>query len=286
MNIFTPVKGFFALPSAVRLAVYLPLLALVFLLALRQIEFQLTYHPTRYQPGPAWTPPQNGEEVWFSGPGGQQLHGWFIRAQTAKATILYCHGNGGNLTNVGWIAREFAARGFDVLLFDYRGYGRSAGSLTDEWGLYADGAAAYDYLTRERGVRPDKLVINGLSLGTAVAVDLAAQRPCAALVVESGLSSASEMAASALPWLPRWLHFLGKNRFESERKIAHINCPVLITHGTRDEVIPVAQGRRLYAAAREPKQLLLIEGGDHNLVGKGGAPYLDKITAFLRHSLK
>ena len=151
--------------------------------------------------------------------------------------------------------------------------------------MYADGDAAYDFLVRERGVRPEKLVLYGHSLGTAVAIDLAERRRGAALIVESGLSSASEMAANALPWLPRWLHWLGKNRFESARKIARVHCPVLVTHGTRDEVIPVELGRRLFAVANEPKRLEIVEGGDHNLIGNGGETYLGKIADFLRTSL-
>lgn len=262
------------------------LLPFVFVLGLRWIEYAMTYHPMGYVPSAQWTPPANGADVWFKAVNGEQLHGWFVRAtsQPALATVLHCHGNGGNLTNVGWVAEALSKRGYDTLVFDYRGYGRSAGKLTDEWGLYADGGAAYDFLVRERGVRPEELVLYGQSLGTTVAIDLAARRQSAALIVESGLSSASELAANALPWLPGWLHWLGKNRFESARKIASVHCPVLVTHGTRDEVIPVELGRKLFAAANEPKRLEIVEGGDHNLIGNGEA-YLGRIADFLHSSL-
>ena len=261
--------------------------AFTLLLGLRWLEHAMTYHPVGYAPSRQWNPPANGADVWFKTVAGEPLHGWFVRAPQppALATILHCHGNGGNLTNVGWVAQEFSQRGFDVLVFDYRGYGRSAGQLTDESGLYADGTAAYDFLTRELGVKPERLVLYGQSLGTTVAIDLAAQHPAAALVVESGLSSASAMAENALPWLPRWLHWLGKNRFESARKLPRVHCPVLITHGTQDEVIPVGQGRQLFAAANQPKQLEIIEGGNHNLVGRGGASYLDKVASFIRSAI-
>ncbi len=265
----------------------LALTLVILFCALRWLEHAMTYHPVGYTPGPQWQPPANGMDVWIPVPNGDKLHGWFVKAaqQPATATLLYCHGNGGNLTNVGWYAEALAEARFDVLVFDYRGYGRSAGKLTDEWGLYADADAAYEYLRRERGVAPEHLALYGLSLGTTAAIDLAARKPCAALVVESGLSSASELASAALPWLPSWLHWLGKNRFESARKIAKARCPVLITHGMRDEIIPVEQGRKLFAAAPEPKQLEIIEGGDHNLIGNQGKAYFDKVTRFLQQTV-
>lgn len=255
--------------------------------ALRWMEHAMTYHPLGYTPGSEWQPPANGTDVWIPAVDGSKLHGWFVKAtqQPATATLLYCHGNGGNLTHVGWYAEALATKGFDVLVFDYRGYGRSGGVLTDETGIYADAEAAYEYLQREHHVAPERLALYGLSLGTTAAIDLAARKPCAALVVESGLSSASEMASAALPWLPSWLHWLGKNRFESAQKITKAHCPVLITHGTRDEVIPVAQGRKLFAAAPKPKQLEIIEGGNHNLIGDQGQVYFDKVIHFLHQTI-
>ncbi|MCI0337706.1 MAG: alpha/beta hydrolase [Acidobacteria bacterium] len=281
-----PQSLFFHLPRTVRMAIYLPFILLLIFLGLRQIEFMVTYHPLPYIPGPSWTPPANGEDVWINVGGGERVHGWFVRAQTqpAFATVLLCHGNGGNLTYVAWVAEDLSGRNLDVLIFDYRGYGRSEGKITDEWGLFADTEAAYDYLIRERGVKVEKLVLYGESLGTTAAIDVASRRPCGALIVESGLSSASDMGVIALPWLPRWLHRLGKNRFESARKIANVKCPVLVTHGTDDSVIPVEQGRKLFEAAPEPKKVNIVEGGDHNLFGSGGSAYLEQIVGFIREA--
>ncbi len=280
--------SFFHLPRWIRIMIYLPLVAVLLFLGLRRLEFMMTYHPLRYVPGPDWTLPANGEDVWVTVANGERAHGWFVRssAQPAVATVMYCHGNGGNLTNVAWVAEHLSARGFDILIFDYRGYGRSDGRITDEWGLYADAEAIYDHLTRERGVLPERLVIFGQSLGSTAAIDVASRRQCAALVVESGLSSASDMGAVAFPWLPRFLHSLAKNRFESSRKIAEVKCPVLVTHGTNDPVIPVEQGRKLYESARDPKRLVIIEGGDHNLFGNGGREYLTTITEFIHEAMK
>jgi pimeloyl-ACP methyl ester carboxylesterase len=277
----------FRLPRAARVAIYLPIISLIFVFGLRRLEHALTHHPVRYDASAQWTVPPNGEDVWINVTNEQRIHGWFLnaRSQPALATILLCHGNGGNLTNVNWYGQEFAEHGFDVLLIDYRGYGRSDGNPTDEWALNADGEAAYNYLLSRRGVKPEKLILHGASLGTTVAIDVASRKPCGALVVESGLSSASEMGEHSLPFLPRFLHVLAKNKFESVRKIADVHCPVLITHGTNDTTIPVAQGRNLFAAANEPKRLRIIEGGSHNLAGEGGEAYLVQIVSFLREAM-
>jgi pimeloyl-ACP methyl ester carboxylesterase len=266
--------------------IYLPIIALAFVFALRRAEHFLTHHPIGYKPGPEWTLPPNGEDVWINVAGKDHINAWFLKAapQPATATVLYCHGNGGNLTNVVWIGEELTRQGFDVLLMDYRGYGRSDGEAADERALDADGDAAYDYLLKQRGVKPEKLALYGQSLGTTVAIDVASRRTCGALVVESGLSSASEMGEYSLPMLPRCLPFLAVNRFESTRKNARVKCPVLVAHGTNDATIPVAQGRKLYAAAREPKRWLPVEGGSHNLAGEGGEAYLGQIARFIREA--
>lgn len=271
-----------------RLAIYLPILVALIVYGLRQVEFMVTYHPRPYDAGPEWKLPPNAEDVWISNAAGERLHGWLIHAETRPPllTVLYCHGNGGIVPDLAAFGAKYAKRGFDTLVFDYRGYGRSEGALTDEWGLYADAEAAYDFLVKERSVKPEQLVVHGQSLGTTVAIDLTARRPAAALIVESGLSSASDMGRVVFPWLPVWLHFLGKNRFESARKIANVKCPVLITHGTADPVIPATQARTLYAAAHEPKQLLIVPGGDHNLFGRAGAEYDKQVTNFVLRAVK
>ncbi|HEY8459415.1 MAG TPA: alpha/beta hydrolase [Blastocatellia bacterium] len=277
----------FRLPRWVRMLIYLPFVVVIIFFVVRRLEFMATYHPEPYVPGPHWTLPANGEEVWVKAPNGQRIHGWFLRAteQPAVATVLHCHGNGGNLSNVVWIAQELARRGLDTMIFDYRGYGRSEGRLTDEWGLYADAEAVYEHLVRERGVKAEKLALYGQSLGTTAAIDLASRLPCGALIVESGLSSASDMGLVAIPWLPRQLHFMAKNRFESARKIANVKCPALITHGTNDCVIPVEQGRKLYEAARDPKQLIIVEGGDHLLFESAGEQFVSGMVEFIRTSV-
>lgn len=255
---------------------------------LRRFEASVIFHPERAPLGGAWRVPRGAEEVWFSNAEGLRLHGWFFRsnAQAAHATVVYAHGNGGNLSYCGWVGETLAARGFDVLLFDYRGYGRSEGEVAGERGLYADTEAAYEFVTGERGAAAGRVVLYGQSLGTAAAADVAARRECGALVLESGLSSASDMAAVIMPWLPSFVRGLTRNKLDTVSKLPRVRCPVLVAHGDRDDVIPVGQGRRLFEAAPEPKRLVVVGGAGHNdLSSVGGEKYIDTLAEFVRSSI-
>jgi hypothetical protein len=150
--------------------------------------------------------------------------------------------------------------GVSVFIFDYPGYGRSEGSPS-EAGCYAAADAAYEWLTESQHVSPGHVLLVGRSLGTAVAVDLAARKPHRALVLVSPVSSFPDAAQSHYPFLPaRWLVH---NRFDSLAKIGQCPGPVLIVHGTRDRTAPFAQGKRLFAAANEPKRFVARDGADH-----------------------
>ena len=265
--------------------------AVVFYFAARWFERSVVFHPERYREGAAWKMPRGGEDVWFAGASGERLHGWFTRARNVDAqlapSVIYFHGNGGNIACIGWMAEALSERGFNVLLFDYRGYGRSEGSVTDERGIYADADAALDYMVRERGATPERIVLYGQSLGTTAAVDLARRRGCGAVILESGLSSASDMAALILPWVPERVRRLSQNQFESAKKLAEVRCPVLVSHGARDSTIPVEQGYKLHAAANEPKRLIIIDAAGHNdMIATGGRKYLDAVTDFIQSSIR
>jgi fermentation-respiration switch protein FrsA (DUF1100 family) len=256
---------------------------------LRRFEKSVTFHPVREPWGGEWKLPAGAEDVWFKVADGTRLHGWFVRSaqQPPAATVIFLHGNGGNLSYLDWLGESLAGKGFDVLLFDYRGYGRSEGSVSDERGIYEDADAAYEYVSKERGVPPEKIVLYGQSLGTTAAVDVAARKPCGAVILESGLSSAADMAATIMPWLPGFVRNLTKNRFDSVGKLPHVRCPVLVAHGDRDGTIPVEQGRKLYAAAPEPKRLVIINGAGHNdLANIGSEPYTRDLAAFIRESVR
>jgi fermentation-respiration switch protein FrsA (DUF1100 family) len=263
----------------------------LFYFGARWFERTVVFHPERYREGSQWKLPRGGEDVWFKGAGGERLHGWYVRAQgveaASAATVIYFHGNGGNISLIGWLGEALSARGLNVLLFDYRGYGRSEGSVRDERAIYEDADAAYDYIVRERNARPEQIVLYGQSLGTTAAVDLAARRPCGAVILESGLSSASDMAALILPWVPVWVHRYGQNHFESVKKLERVSAPVFVAHGARDATIPVAQGYKLYNAAREPKRLVIIpEAGHNDLIARGGPEYLDALAGFIKGYVK
>ncbi len=255
---------------------------------LRRFESAVIFHPERAPWSGTWNVPAGGEDVWFQVASGERLHGWYFRTakQPAAATVIYFHGNGGNLSYVGWVGEKLSRRGFDVLLFDYRGYGRSEGEVSDERGLYEDAEAAYDFVLKERGARPERIVLHGQSLGTTAVADLAGRKKCGAIILESGLSSASDMAGVVLPWLPRFLRGVTRNKLDSVRKLPNVRCPVLVIHGESDEVIPIAQGRALYDAAPEPKKLLIVKGAGHNNLSMvGGSSYLDALSEFIEGAI-
>lgn len=270
--------------SLIRTLYILSLLSFLVFYGLRQIEYAVTFHPERYGADQYWDIPKGGEDIYFKSKGDVRLNGWFINSQSqpALATIIYFHGNGGNLSRVGWLGESLARRGFNVFLFDYRGYGRSEGEVSDENDIYADADAAYDYIVNHRGMSPDQIVLYGQSLGTTAVADLASRKQCAAILLESGLSSASTLAESMVPWMPHWLHQFGRNRFDSARKLASVSVPALITHGDPDRTIPTEHGRALYDAVEGPKKLMIFPGADHNVFGFGGDQYFDSISAFIR----
>lgn len=259
-----------------------------FVYFIRWLETAMTFHPARIAPSSAaGLRPAGAEDVWITTADGIRLHSWFVKSQQNPviATVIFFHGNGGNISNVDWVGEQLAIRGFDTLLLDYRGYGQSEGHSKDEAGLYADGDAAFKYIVEQRGVDPRRVVLYGQSLGTVVATDLAARHRCGALILESGLSSASSVARTALPWLPRRLHFVGRNRFESALKLKNVNVPVLITHGDPDPVLPTEESRLLFAAANEPKKLLIYPGAGHNVFGSQGDRYSDVLESFIKEAI-
>jgi uncharacterized protein len=267
-------------------AVALVLGGAAFVYGLRALESAMTFRPARRPVEATTSTPQGAENVWFNSADGTRLNGWYFksRSEPAIATIIFFHGNGGNITNIGWLGQRFAGHGFNVLLFDYRGYGASDGVANEESGLYADGDAAVAFVMN-KGARPEKIVLYGQSLGTAVAADVASRGNFGAVVLESGFSSASSVAASALPWLPRFLHFLGKNRFESARKLHNVKAPILIAHGDPDRTIPTAEAHLLFAAANEPKRLLIVPGAGHVVFGTAGEQYLNQVEQFMRDAI-
>ncbi|MEJ2671297.1 MAG: alpha/beta hydrolase, partial [Deltaproteobacteria bacterium] len=168
--------------------------------------------------------------------------------------------------------------GVQVFIFDYREYGRSSGRISRE-GSFLDAAAAYRYVTETKGVAAAEVVLFGRSLGTALATDLAIKNPCRGLILESAFTNSSEMARRMLPFLFDWRP---KVPYDNLGKIDQVKAPVLIIHGSEDEIIPVDMGRRVFAAANPPKDLYVVPEAHHNdLYEVGGKEYFQRLQAFI-----
>jgi fermentation-respiration switch protein FrsA (DUF1100 family) len=202
-----------------------------------------------------WCPIENGTDNFTArSAAGAQEHG--------AGALLYCHGNAGNLSFRAYAIpswHEFLH--VPVLIFDYPGYGKSAGKPSER-DCYAAADAAYDWLTQTKGIPPDQILIYGGSLGGGVAVDLASRRPHRALILAKTFTSIPDVGQSIYPWLPiRWVM---RNRFDNLAKIGQCRSPVFIAHGTADSLVPFSLGQKLYEAANEPKRFCFLEGFDHN----------------------
>ncbi len=272
-------------PRVPRLLTYgLPSLAVaggISLFGWLRYVFQPTrvFLPDRFPQG-VWDPSPFGldvEDAWFPSGDGVSLHGWWIPHARARGTVLFCHGNTGNIASQVGFLRYLRALRVNLLAFDYRGYGRSGGSPT-EAGLYCDVRAAHDHLTGSRGVAASEIVIFGHSLGGAVAIEAAATRPAAAVVAQATFT---DMRSAVRASYPAPLHLAARNQFRNIDKVGSLRLPKLFVHGTDDPKIPIEHARRLYAAAAEPKELYEIQGADHtDLYRRGGMRYLWRLARF------
>jgi hypothetical protein len=201
------------------------------------------------------------EDVWLHAADGVKLHAWWIAAPDAEFTFVAFHGNAANIANRADIYDFLRSVPANVLAVEYRGYGKSEGK-PDEAGLYLDAQAAYEYLLKERGIVPRRVVPIGHSLGTAVAADLASHHQVAGLVLEAPFPSGAAVARRVYPFLPGLSSVL-KSKFETGKKLAQIRAPVLVVHCKDDPVIPFALGENVFRAANEPKSFLRIDGYCH-----------------------
>jgi hypothetical protein len=209
---------------------------------------------------------------------GVQLHAWFIPAERPRATVLFCHGNAGNISHRLDSIRLLHSLGLQVLIFDYRGYGQSEGRPSEK-GSYRDVDAAWRYLLDVRGLPEDGIILFGRSLGAAVAADLASRTRPAAVILESAFTSVPDMAAGIYPWLP--VRLLSRYRYDNLGKIIQISAPLLLVHSRQDEIIPFSHGERLFKQAREPKQFLEINGGHNDAFLTSRKAYTQGLEAFL-----
>jgi hypothetical protein len=220
------------------------------------------------------------EDIYLLTPDGIKINGWFVPFLGARSTLLWFHGNAGNLSHrVDQLRHIHRKLKLNVLMIDYREYGRSEGSVTEE-GTYQDALASYDYLATRTDIDPKRIVVFGQSLGAAVAVELAIQRKVYGLILEAPFTSIKDMARVTLPWLP--IGPLLTTRYDSLSKIGRIEAPLLILHGDRDEIIPYSQGRQIFEVARESKTFYTITAAGHNdTYVVGGQSYFEAIAYFI-----
>jgi fermentation-respiration switch protein FrsA (DUF1100 family) len=245
-----------------------------------RIEDQFIFHPSA---AIEQTPGRVGldfEDVFFATRDGLRLNGWFIPHRQARSTLVWFHGNAGNISHrVENIKLLHDKVKINIFIFDYRGYGRSEGSASEE-GTYLDGEAALALIQKRLGMEPKKIVFFGRSMGAAVAVEMANRFDSQALILESPFLSIRAMAREVFPFLP--IGFLLRTQYDIGHKIQKIKTPLLVLHGDQDEVVPFAQAKMVFDAAPEPKKFFTIAGARHNdtyLVG--GEPYFEQLKAFI-----
>jgi uncharacterized protein len=228
---------------------------------IRALLNSLLYFPSRTIVG---TPDRAGldyRDLRLETDDGERLHGWWIGARTdSLGHLLLCHGNAGNIGDRVLHAALLTAAGFDVLLFDYRGYGRSSGRPSEQ-GTYRDARAALACLLEQPGADPRRVFYFGESLGGAVALDLALERPPRGLVLLSAFTGVRELGRLHYPFVPS---ALVPDAYPALRRIQELHAPLLVLHGDRDDIVPLSQGRSLFEAAPGPKRMHVFPGLGHN----------------------
>jgi fermentation-respiration switch protein FrsA (DUF1100 family) len=220
------------------------------------------------------------DDVYFTTTDGVRLNGWFVPYPEARTTLLWFHGNAGNIghrvENI-WLLHDLV--GINIFIFDYRGYGRSGGKVSEE-GTYKDGEAALGYLHSRKDVDPGGVVFFGRSLGAAVAAELATRGRCQGMILETPFASIRDMARAVFPLLP--IGGLLRTRYDTVDKVKRSKCPLLVLHGDQDDIVPFSQGRKVFEAAPEPKEFYVISGARHNdTYIVGGRSYFAALKRFV-----
>jgi fermentation-respiration switch protein FrsA (DUF1100 family) len=218
------------------------------------------------------------EYVWLDTSDCVRVHGWFVPGESSR-TVLYFHGNAGNISHRLHTLRQFHGLALSVFIIDYRGYGQSEGRPSEE-GLYRDAEAAWQYLTEARDIAAEEIVVLGRSLGASVAAWLAAERSPGALVLDSAFTSVPDIGQDVYPWLP--VRLLSRFQHATRVYVTKANCPLLIVHSRDDEIIPFHHGEALYVAAKEPKTFLELRGGHNDAHFTSETAYIDGLRRFLR----
>ncbi len=256
---------------------------LIILLLMYLFQAAFIYFPTK---NIVATPEELGlayEDVYLHTEDGFRLHGWYVPAGESRGSVLFFHGNAGNISGRLESIMIFKNLGLDVLIFDYRGYGRSEGKPSEQ-GTYKDAIAAWRYLTEVQDKNPREVIFFGRSLGGGVAAWLASEVNAGGVVLESAFTSAVDLAAEIYPFIP--VNWLMNIRYPSIDYLQQVEMPVLIAHSRGDEVIPYHHGEKLFEAAREPKYFMEMRGGHNDGFIQTGQDYIDGWDRFLTKILE
>ena len=250
------------------------------------IQSNLIYYPDMSGRNLVATPDNIGlayQDINFITADNIKLHGWFIPHDKAKKTVVFFHGNAGNISHRLESIEIFHRLGLNVFIIDYRGYGLSEGKTTEQ-GTYQDAEAAWNYLHNVQGISGQQIIIFGRSLGAAIAAWLANKHTPAALIIESAFTSVPAMGQRLYPFLPiRWLtHF----KYDTRQYVKTISCPVMVVHSKDDEIIPYDEGREIFAAAPENKQFLALRGGHNDGFLVSGSSYVEGLRSFINKALE
>jgi uncharacterized protein len=271
---------------SVGLAFYIGFAALIYV---KQAE--MLFYPDISGRQLVTTPKNRGmdyENVEFITSDNIKLHGWFIFANKLAenqktATVLFFHGNAGNISHRLDSINQFHQLGLNVFIIDYRGYGQSRGKTT-EAGTYRDAEAAWLYLTKDRAINENEIIIFGRSLGASIAAWLAERVTPAGLIIESSFSSVPSMGQRFYPFLP--VRLLSRFQYDTKKYIKAISCPLLVAHSREDEIIPYEEGMDVFKAAPEPKEFLEMRGGHNDSFFVSGPDYVNGIESFINKSLR
>lgn len=259
--------------GGVIIAAYLALTAVVFLL-----QRHMMYFPSRDF---VFTPADVGleyEDVYFQTSDHVSLHGWYIQHPEARFTVLFCHGNAGNISGRVETINVLYDLGVNIFLFDYRGYGKSEGRPSEK-GTYRDSEAAWDYLVSQKGLKGKEIIVMGRSLGGPVAARLASKKNPAGLIMESTFTSLEDIARVHYPWLPvRWLL---RFRYPTRHYLKQVHVPKFLAHSRDDKLIPFSHGKVLYHSAGEPKRFLAMKGLHSDAFIQTGPRYTRALHEFI-----
>lgn len=250
----------------------------VILLLMYLMQSQIMYHP---QKEILATPSALGlhyEDVHFQSEDGTDLHGWFVPTDSSDVTVLYIHGNAGNISGRLETIQLLHDIGVNVFIFDYRGYGKSGGQPTEK-GVYSDAEAAWNYLSNYKEIASENIVVMGRSLGGSIAAWLAARKNPIAAVIESTFISAAELGADLYPWLPVGL--LLKHEYNTLENLEAIEAPLFMAHSQDDEVVPFIHGQTLFELVKEPKTFIELKGSHASGFLEAGEKYRNALEVFL-----